>query len=69
MEVSTQNHIELPVTEGDLAYMLTKCRSILNAAGYYNDVRAINDLLDAYYMTKQMRRPEQAADLDEDIPF
>jgi len=67
--VSTQNHIELPVTAADLIYMLTKCRSILNAAGYYNDVQAINDLIDGYHTTEELRRPEQAADLDEDIPF
>jgi len=63
-------HIELPVDAGDLIYMLTRCRNILNTAGYADEVEDINKLLDAYHITQDLRRPEQvAADLDNDLPF
>lgn len=68
--MSTQNHIELPVDAGDLLYMLTKCRNILNMAGYHDDVQAIDNLIDGYHITEELRRPEQvAADIDQDLPF
>jgi len=50
--------------------MLTRCRNILNTAGYADEVEDINKLLDAYHITQDLRRPEQvAADLDNDLPF
>jgi hypothetical protein len=63
-------HVELPVDAGDLIYMLTKCRNILNMTGYPDEVEQINNLIDGYYITEELRRPEQvAADLDNDLPF
>lgn len=65
------SHIELPIDEGDLVWMLTKCRNTLNMAGYYDDVQQINALLDAYYLTKELRRKESRqteADIS-DVPF
>ena len=63
-------HIELPVDAGDLIYMLTKCRNIFERTGYFDEVQDITNLIDAYYTTEELRRPEQvAADLNEDLPF
>jgi len=62
-------HIELPVDAGDLIYMLTRCRNILNTAGYADEVEDINKLLDAYHITQDLRRPEQTQDETEDLPF
>lgn len=63
-------HIELPVDAGDLIYMLTKCRNIFERTGYFDEVQDITNLIDAYYTTEELRRPEwSAADLDTDLPF
>jgi len=61
-------HIELPVDAGDLIYMLTRCRNILNTAGYADEVEDINKLLDAYHITQDLRRPEPTQDETEDLP-
>ena len=62
-------HIEMPIDAGDLIYMLIRCRNTLQAAGYADEVEDINKLLDAYYTTQELRRPEPTQGETEDLPF
>jgi hypothetical protein len=63
------SHIELPVDASDLIWLLTKVRNTLHMAGYCDEVEEINNMIDAYYTTQELRRPEVTLDDAETIPF
>ena len=62
------SHIELPVDASDLIWLLTKVRNTLHMAGYVDHVEEINNMIDAYYTTQELRKPEVMPDF-EDLPF
>ena len=63
------SHIELPVDASDLIWLLTKVRNTLHMAGYVDHVEEINNMIDAYYTTQELRKPETAKADTEDLPF
>lgn len=62
------SHIELPVDASDLIWLLTKVRNTLHMAGYVDHVEEINNMIDAYYTTQELKKPEVTPDF-EDLPF
>lgn len=63
------SHIELPVDASDLIWLLTKVRNTLKEINHTDLVEEINDMIDAYYTTQELRRPEVTLDDAETIPF
>jgi hypothetical protein len=62
------SHIELPVDASDLVWLLTKVRNTLKEINHTDLVEEINNMIDAYYTTQELRRPEVTPDF-EDLPF
>lgn len=63
------SHIELPVDASDLIWLLTKVRNTLKEINHTDLVEEINNMIDAYYTTQELRRPEVTLDDAETIPF